>query len=241
LGGSDRKWYLFWGLIALTVSGSQAFFVLIGKNRYLAGELDDKQKNTKAKEAIGKLLEQLAQCEREAYDGSDGSDFDRLRQQIEQIKLRVRQIAPKYLDTSFESRFLASRSPAGWPQKSAVHIHGARFFAMTAILLTVRSLYLDSKSPGARPAMTEQCLCGWFLRCVLRIRFDLNVYLCALFESNVLAFLILQRVFDSNLPIKFLSSFNGDLRCFLLAWIWRLDDFFHCSWQRRTRLLFRFS
>jgi hypothetical protein len=107
VGSSERKWYLFWGLVALTVSGSQAFFVLIRKNRHLAVKLDEKHKIKRAKEAIGKLLEQLAQCEREAYNGSDGRDFDRLRQQIEQIKLRVRQIATEYLDTSFESRFLA--------------------------------------------------------------------------------------------------------------------------------------
>lgn len=35
-----------------------------------AAPLDEKQKQKTAKEAIGRLLEQLAQCEREAYDGS---------------------------------------------------------------------------------------------------------------------------------------------------------------------------
>ena len=69
--------------------------------------MDEKQKQKTAKEAIGRLLEQLAQCEREAYDGSNSSDYDRLLEQIEQIKRNVKEIATKYLDSSFESRFLA--------------------------------------------------------------------------------------------------------------------------------------
>src|SRR5258708_20577197 len=72
-----------------------------------AAPLDEKQKQKTAKEAIGRLLEQLAQCEREAYDGSNSSDYDRLLGQIEQIKRNVKEIAAKYLDSSFESRFLA--------------------------------------------------------------------------------------------------------------------------------------
>ncbi len=72
-----------------------------------AAPLDEKQKRKTAKEAIGRLLEQLAQCEREAYDGSNSSDYDRLLGQIEQIKRNVKEIATKYLDSSFESRFLA--------------------------------------------------------------------------------------------------------------------------------------
>jgi hypothetical protein len=105
--GSDRKSYLLWGLAALTVSAGQAFFALIRQNRHLTAELNEKHKIKKAKEAFGKLLEQIARCEHEAYDGSDAADYDRLYQQTEQIKRSVRQIATEYLDGSFESRFLA--------------------------------------------------------------------------------------------------------------------------------------
>ena len=107
LSNSDRKMYLLWGLAAITLSGYRTFFVLSRDNRRLKSALDEKHKIRKAKEAIGKLLEQLAQCEREAYNGSDGSAYDRLLRQIEQIKLKVREIATDHLDQSFESRFLA--------------------------------------------------------------------------------------------------------------------------------------
>jgi hypothetical protein len=53
------------------------------------------------------LLEQLAECEREAYDGSNASEYDNLLKKIEQLKREVKQIATEYLDASFESRFLA--------------------------------------------------------------------------------------------------------------------------------------
>ena len=33
-------------------------------------------------------------AEREAYDGSDSSDYDKLLQQIEQIKLRAHRVGP---------------------------------------------------------------------------------------------------------------------------------------------------
>ena len=69
--------------------------------------VDEKQKHKKAKEAIGKLLEQIAKCELDAYKGSNSIEYDRLYQQIEQIKRSVREIATKYLDSSLESRFLA--------------------------------------------------------------------------------------------------------------------------------------
>ncbi len=107
LGGKDRKWYLFWGLIALLISGGQAFFVLKRENKSLTIELDEKQKIRKAREAIGKILEQIAQYELEAYRGSTSSEYDKLYQKIEQLKTDVKQVALEYLDASFESRFLA--------------------------------------------------------------------------------------------------------------------------------------
>jgi hypothetical protein len=69
--------------------------------------LDEKQKLKMAREAIGKVMEQLAQCERDAYDGSNALDYDRLLARIRQIKHSVHQTAIWYLDSSFESRFLA--------------------------------------------------------------------------------------------------------------------------------------
>ena len=107
LSGKDWKLYYFWGLVALAISIAQAFFSLVRENRHLAAQLDKARRLKEAKTAIGKLLEQLAECEREAYGGSDGSDYDRLFRKIEQIKLRVREVATDYLDPSFESRFLA--------------------------------------------------------------------------------------------------------------------------------------
>ena len=60
-----------------------------------------------AREEIGRVLEQLARCEHEAYDGSNALDYDKLLEQIQQIKQTVHRIATQYLHTSFESRFLA--------------------------------------------------------------------------------------------------------------------------------------
>ena len=77
------------------------------KNRQLTAVLDEKLKIKQTKEAVGKLLEQVAQCESEAYSGSTGTEYDRLYQHVEQIKRRVGEIATEFLDTSFESRFLA--------------------------------------------------------------------------------------------------------------------------------------
>jgi hypothetical protein len=39
--------------------------------------------------------------------GSSSAEYDKLYQQVEQIKRRVGEIATEFLDTSFESRFLA--------------------------------------------------------------------------------------------------------------------------------------
>jgi len=69
--------------------------------------LSEKQKRKMAREVIGTVLHQLAQCEREAYEGSNALDYGRLLKQIEQIKRIVHQVATRYLDSSFESRFLA--------------------------------------------------------------------------------------------------------------------------------------
>jgi hypothetical protein len=104
---SDRKWYLFWGLVALAISNFQAFFVLLKQNKHLSAALDEKQKIRQTKEAVGKLLLHVAQCESEAYKGSSSAEYDKLYQQVEQIKRRAGEIATEFLDASFESRFLA--------------------------------------------------------------------------------------------------------------------------------------
>jgi len=94
-------------LVALTICGFQAFFALLKKNTQLTIALDEKRRIRQTKEAIGKLLEHVAQCESEAYKGSSNDEYDNLYQQVEQMKRRVREIATEFLDTSFESRFLA--------------------------------------------------------------------------------------------------------------------------------------
>jgi hypothetical protein len=107
LTSHDRNAYLCWGLVGLVISGCQAFSALLRENSSLKNKLDDKQRTRRARELIGGLLEQLADCEREAYDGSSASEYDKLLGKIEQLKRNVREIATEYLDTSFESRFLA--------------------------------------------------------------------------------------------------------------------------------------
>ena len=107
LNGNDRGLYLRWGLVALAISCFQAFYTLIRENRRLKSELDEKQKIRKARELIGKMLEQIASYELDAYNGSDGGQYDKLYQKIEQVKRDVTLIATEYLDASFKSRFLA--------------------------------------------------------------------------------------------------------------------------------------
>ncbi len=78
-----------------------------------------------AREEIGRVLEQLARCEHEAYDGSNALDYDKLLEQIQQIKQTVHRIATQYLHTSFESRFLAvkcSRRSVGRCHEDALHV-----------------------------------------------------------------------------------------------------------------------
>jgi len=64
-------------------------------------------RKTRGREELGRLLLELSECRRLAYDGLNRPDYERLYQRVEQIKKRVRQIAAKYLDSSFEARFLA--------------------------------------------------------------------------------------------------------------------------------------
>jgi hypothetical protein len=67
----------------------------------------EKSESKKAREAIGRVLERLAQCERRAYDGSNADEYHKLLRQIDEIKRTIREIASRHLDSSFESRFLA--------------------------------------------------------------------------------------------------------------------------------------
>ena len=61
----------------------------------------------RGKRELGRALVELSQCELAAYDGTDGSEYDKLLQRIEQIKNTVK-VAARYLDdSSIESRFLA--------------------------------------------------------------------------------------------------------------------------------------
>jgi hypothetical protein len=64
-------------------------------------------RSKRGKRELGQALVELSQCELAAYDGRDGSDYDKLLQRIEQIKNRVK-VAAQYLDdSSVEFRFLA--------------------------------------------------------------------------------------------------------------------------------------
>jgi hypothetical protein len=107
VSASDRTWFLFWGLVAVAVCGFQAFLVLIGENRLLKQTLDDRNKFKKAKELIGQMLELLSHCEIDAYEGSNHVEYEKLLEEIDEVKRGVRDVATKYLDLSFESRFLA--------------------------------------------------------------------------------------------------------------------------------------
>jgi hypothetical protein len=61
----------------------------------------------RGKEELGRILVELSQCELAAYNGKDGSDYDRLMQKIQNLKNRISEVGKHYLDSSIESRFLA--------------------------------------------------------------------------------------------------------------------------------------
>jgi hypothetical protein len=92
--------------------------VLLKQNKQLTAALDEKRRIRQTKEAIGKLLGHVAQGESEAYKGSSSAEYDRLYKQVEQIKRRVGEIATEFLDTSFESRFLAVKLLDSSPDES---------------------------------------------------------------------------------------------------------------------------
>jgi hypothetical protein len=107
LTARERTPYLVWGLAALGICAYQSFAALLRENDRLGKQLDEKEKNRKAREAIGKLLEQLAQYERDAYSGATSAEYDRLIAKTADFKSAVKQVATDYLDSSFESRVLA--------------------------------------------------------------------------------------------------------------------------------------
>src|SRR6266436_5612982 len=59
-------------------------------------------------------------------------------------------------------------------------------------------------------------------------------------KSYLFALRVLQGVFDTNLPIEVLSSFNGDLCSLCRVRIDRFDDFLNGSRQGGARLVFFF-
>lgn len=61
----------------------------------------------RGKEKLGKILVELSQLENRVYDASD-SEYHRLRDQTEEIKKNIGEIAKSYFDSSLESRFLAA-------------------------------------------------------------------------------------------------------------------------------------
>ena len=103
----DRDKYLLWGLLAIIICGIQAFGSLLRENKQLKSTLDDKQRIIEARKRIGKLLVELADCEKSAYDGANGAEYNQLYGRIESVKAEVQAIANECLDESFASRFLA--------------------------------------------------------------------------------------------------------------------------------------
>jgi hypothetical protein len=61
----------------------------------------------RGKEERGRILVELSQCELEAFNGNDGSEYERLMQKIQNLKNRIGEVGKNYLDSSVEARFLA--------------------------------------------------------------------------------------------------------------------------------------
>lgn len=82
-----------------------AAIVMVIAAVWVTYRLDYRQK--RGKEELGRILVELSQCQRAAYNGHTAPEYDKLIAEIEQIKKRVRDVAEEYFDCSIESRFLA--------------------------------------------------------------------------------------------------------------------------------------
>ena len=74
------------------------------------------------------------------------------------------------------------------------------------------------------------------LESTLRFGCDGHLNVGALFEPHIIAILVSQRIFNTEVPIPLAASANRNLRFFWLAWTWRGDDFVHCSGHGSTWL-----
>lgn len=61
----------------------------------------------RGKKTLGEVLVELSQCELAAYAGSDGSDFDSVKQRLNAVHEKIKRAAKFLDDASVESRFLA--------------------------------------------------------------------------------------------------------------------------------------
>jgi len=68
---------------------------------------DDSHRVKNARKRVGKLQEELAQCESAAYYGSDAHGYEALLKRLDKVAREVRTIADECLDESFVSRFLS--------------------------------------------------------------------------------------------------------------------------------------
>lgn len=59
------------------------------------------------KKELSRVLFELSECERDAYNGKDGLQYDELKQRITKARNDVEKIGKKYLDESILYRFLA--------------------------------------------------------------------------------------------------------------------------------------
>jgi len=146
VNGNEQKWYLFWGVVALVVCNVQAFYAFQSKIRHLTTALDDRERLKRAREAIGRLLEQIARIEGAAYGFFSDMSQTQVFWQIKEIEKQVKDIATTQLDKSFESRFLAvSVLDIQSDEATKSHfISQAQGAAWTAYqLLKARRLFLD--------------------------------------------------------------------------------------------------
>lgn len=108
VGVEDRRAYLIWGGIALVLAVAQAFIASQIRIHHLQTALHDKKRRRAAREAVGRVQERLADLEGRAYNGTDGTEYDKVLKVIEEIKTEVHRIGREDLeDDSFLSRFLA--------------------------------------------------------------------------------------------------------------------------------------
>ena len=75
------------------------------------------------------------------------------------------------------------------------------------------------------------------LRLLLWVSGDGNVNVSALFEPHIIAVLVSQRIFDTEISVTVVSPANSNLRLFRLTRTWRRNDFVDGSGHGGTWLL----